>query len=67
MEFAKFCAKFLHQQVLKDEAYAAGDIGTSNDEMMCGQRGWRELAYLGDKINKFYWHDRRVDMVSKVW
>jgi protein phosphatase 1G len=23
------------------------------DEMMCGQRGWRELASLGDKINKF--------------
>lgn len=22
------------------------------DEMMCGQRGWRELAVLGDKINK---------------
>lgn len=26
---AKFCAKFLHQQVLKSEDYAAGDIGTS--------------------------------------
>uniref|UniRef100_A0A6N2MJM5 MI domain-containing protein n=1 Tax=Salix viminalis TaxID=40686 RepID=A0A6N2MJM5_SALVM len=26
---AKFCSKFLHQQVLKKEAYAAGDIGTS--------------------------------------
>ncbi|OMO97547.1 DEAD-box ATP-dependent RNA helicase 8-like protein [Corchorus olitorius] len=26
---AKFCAKYLHQQVLKREAYAAGDIGTS--------------------------------------
>lgn len=26
---AKFCAKFLHQQVLKSEAYAVGDIGTS--------------------------------------
>ncbi|XP_011031437.1 PREDICTED: probable protein phosphatase 2C 60 isoform X1 [Populus euphratica] len=57
---AKFCAKFLHQQVLKNEAYVAGDIGTSvqksffrMDEMMCGQRGWRELASLGDKINKF--------------
>lgn len=57
---AKFCAKFLHQQVLKNEAYAAGDIGTSvqkaffrMDEMMKGQRGWRELAVLGDKINKF--------------
>ncbi|CAL0327168.1 unnamed protein product [Lupinus luteus] len=57
---AKFCAKFLHQQVLKSEAYAAGDIGTSlqkaflrMDDMMRGQRGWRELATLGDKINKF--------------
>ncbi|KAH1131609.1 hypothetical protein J1N35_002987 [Gossypium stocksii] len=57
---AKFCAKYLHQQVLKHEAYAAGDIGTSlqeaffrMDEMMRGQRGWRELAILGDKINKF--------------
>ncbi|GLU01235.1 hypothetical protein SLE2022_185480 [Rubroshorea leprosula] len=57
---AKFCAKYLHQQVLKHEAYAAGDIGTSvqkaffrMDEMMRGQRGWRELAVLGDKINKF--------------
>lgn len=26
---AKFCAKYLHRQVLKNEAYAAGDIGTS--------------------------------------
>ena len=23
------------------------------DEMMRGQRGWRELSALGDKINKF--------------
>ncbi|XP_010048835.2 probable protein phosphatase 2C 60 [Eucalyptus grandis] len=57
---AKFCAKYLHQQVLKEEAYSAGEIGTSvqkaffrMDEMMRGQRGWRELAVLGDKINKF--------------
>ncbi|OAY68809.1 putative protein phosphatase 2C 60 [Ananas comosus] len=57
---AKFCAKYLHTQVLKNEAYAAGDLGTSlqkaflrMDEMMQGQRGWRELATLGDKINKF--------------
>ncbi|XWS20551.1 hypothetical protein CRYUN_Cryun31cG0111600 [Craigia yunnanensis] len=56
---AKFCAKYLHQQVLKHEAYSAGDIGTSvqksflrMDEMMRGQRGWRELAVLGDKIDK---------------
>ncbi|CAN4075801.1 unnamed protein product [Withania somnifera] len=57
---AKFCAKFLHQQVLKHEAYLQGDIGTSvqkaffrMDEMMRGQRGWRELAALGDRLNKF--------------
>ncbi|PHU29071.1 putative protein phosphatase 2C 60 [Capsicum chinense] len=57
---AKFCAKYLHQQVLKHEAYLHGDIGTSvqkaffrMDEMMCGQRGWRELAALGDKLNQF--------------
>ncbi|XP_038692116.1 probable protein phosphatase 2C 21 [Tripterygium wilfordii] len=57
---AKFCAKYLHPQVLKHEAYMAGDIGTSlqnafmrMDEMMCGQRGWRELAVLGDKSDKF--------------
>nr|GEV39217.1 probable protein phosphatase 2C 60 isoform X1 [Tanacetum cinerariifolium] len=56
---AKFCAKFLHQ-VLKKEAYPSGDIETlvhksflSMDEMIRGQRGWRELSALGDKINKF--------------
>jgi len=26
---AKFCAKFLHQEVLKSEAYMTGDLGTS--------------------------------------
>ncbi|WOK92652.1 putative protein phosphatase 2C 11 [Canna indica] len=57
---SKFCAKYLHTQVLKNEAYATGDLGTSvqkaflrMDEMMQGQRGWRELSILGDKINKF--------------
>ncbi|KAH9608224.1 hypothetical protein KSS87_023857 [Heliosperma pusillum] len=57
---AKFCAKFLHQQVLKSEAYSAGDFTTAlqkaffrMDEMMRGQRGWRELAFLGDKLNRF--------------
>ncbi|KAF2313034.1 hypothetical protein GH714_008823 [Hevea brasiliensis] len=70
---AKFCAKFLHQQVLRSEAYSAGDmellcrkhfsvmhtrvlivyVPSRMDEMMRGQRGWRELAVLGDKINKF--------------
>ncbi|XP_077238150.1 putative protein phosphatase 2C 11 [Tasmannia lanceolata] len=57
---AKFCAKYLHTQVLKNEAYSTGDLGASvqkaffrMDEMMRGQRGWRELAVLGDKMNKF--------------
>ncbi|CAN7136938.1 unnamed protein product [Brassica rapa subsp. narinosa] len=57
---AKFCAKYLHQQVLSNQAYGAGDIETSlqraffrMDDMMQGQRGWRELAALGDKMNKF--------------
>ncbi|KAE8668535.1 putative protein phosphatase 2C 70 [Hibiscus syriacus] len=61
---AKFCAKYLHQKVLKHEADTAGDIRTSTQGaffrlfnlimfMMRGQRGWRELAILGDKINKF--------------
>ncbi|XP_020533518.1 probable protein phosphatase 2C 11 isoform X2 [Jatropha curcas] len=56
---AKFCAKYLHQQVLKHEAYSAGDLGIAAqraflrmDEMMHGQRGWRELAILRDKIDK---------------
>ncbi|KAA8540556.1 hypothetical protein F0562_024525 [Nyssa sinensis] len=57
---AKFCAKYLHQEVLKHEANLDGDLGASlqkaflrMDEMMCGQRGWRELAILGDKIDKY--------------
>ncbi|XP_024316136.1 probable protein phosphatase 2C 11 isoform X3 [Brachypodium distachyon] len=57
---AKFCAKYLHSQVLKSEAYSSGDLGTAvhraffrMDGMMRGQRGWRELSALGDKINKF--------------
>ncbi|KAI3686305.1 hypothetical protein L1987_79979 [Smallanthus sonchifolius] len=51
---SKFCAKFLHQEVLKHEAYSVGDIGIAAqksflrmDEMMCGQCGWRELSILG--------------------
>ncbi|XP_047941297.1 probable protein phosphatase 2C 21 isoform X1 [Salvia hispanica] len=59
-EVAKFCAKFLHQQVLKQEEYSAGDVGTAlrkaflrMDEMMTGQRGWRELVILGDKLHMF--------------
>jgi len=26
---AKFCSKYLHTQVLKNEAYSAGDLGAS--------------------------------------
>ncbi|KAF3789844.1 putative protein phosphatase 2C 58 [Nymphaea thermarum] len=55
---AKFCAKFLHTQVLKNEA-SAGSLSASlqkaylrMDEMMKGQRGWRELSILGDSFNK---------------
>ncbi|CAL0323152.1 unnamed protein product [Lupinus luteus] len=67
---AKFCAKYLHQQVLKSQEYIAGDVPTSlhkaffrMDEMMRGERGWRELAILGDKINKFngIWSPRSSD------
>jgi protein phosphatase 1G len=89
---AKFCAKYLHREVVNSEAYASGDLGTAlqraffrygellvcffqlsivifsqqdgvnrnydcicfrMDEMMQGQRGWRELQALGDKINQF--------------
>ncbi|KAL4559865.1 hypothetical protein LXL04_032011 [Taraxacum kok-saghyz] len=53
---SKFCARHLHQQLVKHEAFLTGDIGTAvqkaflrMDEMMCGQRGWRELSVLGDK------------------
>ncbi|XP_071742507.1 probable protein phosphatase 2C 60 [Rutidosis leptorrhynchoides] len=59
-DVSKFCAKYLHQQVIKHEAYSNGDIGTAlqksflrMDEMMCGQRGWRELSMLGDKGDQF--------------
>ncbi|KAL9248507.1 putative protein phosphatase 2C 60 [Drosera capensis] len=78
---AKFCAKYLHQQVLKSESYSAGDLATSlekaffrMDEMMRGQRGWRELAVLGDKINKFtgmieglIWSPRSSDGQDDEW
>ncbi|KAL6844577.1 hypothetical protein ACP4OV_025236 [Aristida adscensionis] len=56
---SKFCARHLHRQVLVNEASSSGDLSTSvhraflrMDEMMKGQRGWRELTELGDKGNK---------------
>ncbi|CAN4077189.1 unnamed protein product [Withania somnifera] len=56
-----FVPSFYINKSSKHEAYLHGDIGTSvrkaffrvMDEMMRGQRGWRELAALGDKLNKF--------------
>ncbi|CAA2974399.1 probable protein phosphatase 2C 60 isoform X2 [Olea europaea var. sylvestris] len=58
-EVAKFCANYLHQQVLSHEAYVAGDLATSvpkaflrMDEMMCGERGQRELALFAGKIDQ---------------
>ncbi|KAM3259766.1 hypothetical protein ACQJBY_051192 [Aegilops geniculata] len=57
---AKFCAKHLHMQFLRSAAYCSGDLAASArkaflrmDEMMKGQRGWRELAELGEKGPKF--------------
>lgn len=56
-DVAKFCAKYLHQEVRTHESYSAGDLGASleraflrMDELMCGKSGWRKLAILGDKI-----------------
>ncbi|XP_075503626.1 putative protein phosphatase 2C 60 isoform X1 [Primulina tabacum] len=58
-EVAKFCAKFLHQEMLEHEAYRAGDLGTSvrqaflrMDEMMCEKAGQKELALLRGKVDK---------------
>ncbi|CAM6009568.1 unnamed protein product [Sphagnum balticum] len=57
---SKFCAKYLHKEVLKSEAYQSGDLGKAleyaflrMDEMMKGERGWRELQILGDKGRRF--------------
>lgn len=57
---ARFCAKYLHEQVLKNEACSAGDLGGSvrkaflrMDEMMRGERGWRELAKFEDRVDRF--------------
>ncbi|GJM99514.1 hypothetical protein PR202_ga16620 [Eleusine coracana subsp. coracana] len=55
---SKFCAKYLHKQVLINEANSSDDLPTSvhkaflrMDEMMKGQRGWRELNEMGEKGN----------------
>jgi protein phosphatase 1G len=51
---SKFCAKHLHREVVKSEAYANGNLGGSleysflrMDEMMKGEKGWKELQILG--------------------
>ncbi|GAB4850559.1 hypothetical protein Ancab_029868 [Ancistrocladus abbreviatus] len=50
---ATFCAKYLHQVLLQDPAYQAGDLGASvrrsflrMDEIMCEQKGKTELAEM---------------------
>ncbi|KAL6497129.1 hypothetical protein OROGR_029058 [Orobanche gracilis] len=55
-EVSKFCAKFLHHQVMEHEPYFAGDLGTSvkkaflrMDQIMCGRTGQKELALLRGK------------------
>ncbi|WOH09957.1 hypothetical protein DCAR_0729418 [Daucus carota subsp. sativus] len=75
-QVARFCAKYLHQQVLKQEAYLnGGDLCDAlrhaflrMDEMMSGERGWRELATMGDtmdqitgKIEGFFWHRHHAE------
>ncbi|KAJ3679535.1 hypothetical protein LUZ60_017546 [Juncus effusus] len=56
---AKFCAKYLHLETMRNYA-ATGNLPESlkksffrMDEMMQGQRGWREIAQLSDKVQKF--------------
>ncbi|XP_024371750.1 probable protein phosphatase 2C 60 isoform X1 [Physcomitrium patens] len=56
---SKFCAKYLHREVIKCDAYAKGDLGGSlehsflrMDEMMKGARGYRELMLLEEKSGK---------------
>ena len=51
---AKFCAKYLQRQVLKNEAYTAGDLGTSvqtfffgMDKLNAGKAKMRKEAWKG--------------------
>lgn len=54
---AKLCSKFLHKELLTDEAYLTGDLAESlrraflrMDEMMRTNKKWRELSW--DDIKK---------------
>ncbi|KAF7124911.1 hypothetical protein RHSIM_Rhsim12G0186400 [Rhododendron simsii] len=58
-EVALFCAKYLLREFMNQEAYLAGDLGTSlrpaflrMDERMCSQSGNRELAIFRGKIEQ---------------
>lgn len=51
---AKFCAKFLHQQMLKSEAYLVGDIGTSLQESFLRLDENRVLFMLNGSFSVFY-------------
>ncbi|KAG9157541.1 hypothetical protein Leryth_023965 [Lithospermum erythrorhizon] len=53
---ARFCAKYLHQELVKQEAYLARDLSIAlqkaflrMDEIMCGKRGQRELEKLEEE------------------
>lgn len=68
---AKFCAKFLHKELLTDEAYLGGDLAESlrraflrMDEMMCSNKKWREL--LRDDVQKTTGFDDEVYLMSGV-
>lgn len=63
----------LLQLLLHFVVVEAGLMLCRMDEMMRGQRGWRELAVLGDKINKFtgmieglIWSPRSSDSNDQV-
>nr|GMD30578.1 probable protein phosphatase 2C 60 [Ipomoea batatas] len=66
-EVAKFCAKYLHQQFLRHEAYSAGELSTSiqksflrMDELMRSIGSRKELASLTDS-------DKVKDVVEGLW
>ncbi|KAJ8449609.1 hypothetical protein Cgig2_005631 [Carnegiea gigantea] len=69
---AKFCAKFLHKELLTDEGYVAGDLSASvrraflrMDEIMCGSKKWRELIANDADISEFddelYFMKRKIE------
>ncbi|KAG9152418.1 hypothetical protein Leryth_015822 [Lithospermum erythrorhizon] len=65
---AKFCAKHLHLELVKQEAYIAGDLPTAArkaflrmDEIMCDQSSKRELAILMGK------EEQESEIEDPIW